>query len=75
MDKENFIYWLKHKDNDLRLNNTTINKDVLLNSNFKLIEHMFQPVLDCLKENKLQTKDFNLFYIQFAYYVYCNSTK
>ena len=75
MDKEEFIYWLARKDNDCRTNNNSNNKNFLLNSNFKLIENMFQTVLDGLKENKLQPVDYNLFLTQFAYYVYCNSTK
>jgi len=75
MDKEEFIYWLTRKDNDFRTNNSNSNSKNYPNSNFKLIENMLQTVLDCLKENNLQTIDYNLFLTQFAYYVYCNSTK
>ena len=77
MDKEEFIYWLARKDNDFRTHNTTDpnNKNFILNSNFKLIERMLNTVLVCLKENKLQTTNYNLFFLQFCHYVYCNSTK
>lgn len=77
MDKEKFIYWLARKDNDFRTHNTNDlnNKNYLLNSNFKLIERMLNTVFVCLKENDLQTTNYNLFLIQFCHYVYCNSTK